>query len=97
MDIADWWRRQSHDDKCKFPTWVELARLLILLQPNSASIERVWSIFSNFFGDEDVRSLIDYINVVLLCKYNYRSVAEDAECRLEDDARRVRRRGLGLV
>ena len=76
------------------------AKKFVLIQPSrasSASIERVWSIFSNYFGREDVRSLIDYINVVLMCKYNFRSKAEDAECLLEDDETRLRRRRTGLV
>lgn len=91
----DFWRRQDNP-QTKFPTWVEYSKKFIIANPSSACIERVWSIFSNFFGDEDVQSLIDYINVVLMCKYNYRSKNNDSECLQEDEAKRNRRRRVGL-
>jgi hypothetical protein len=91
LDILEFWKRNDHG-KTKFPTWVKCARKFVIAQPSSAAIERVWSLFSNYFHDEDVKSLLDYINTVLLCKYNYRSSSDDSSCKKEDDDKRQRRR-----
>lgn len=48
------------------------------MQPSSAAIERVWSLFSRFFVDAGIKdALLDYIRYVLLVKYNNRSVEGD--------------------
>jgi hypothetical protein len=54
----------------KLPTWAQMAKKFMTLQPSSAAIERVWSLFSNFFGDNGKNSLIDFIFCVLALKYN---------------------------
>ena len=52
--------------------------MFALLQPSSASVERVWSLFSRFFVDEGIKdALIDYISLVLMLKYNHRSANGD--------------------
>jgi hypothetical protein len=70
---------------------VKFARRFFLLQPSSASIERVWSLFSNFFDASDVNTLLDYIETVLLAKYNHRSPDGDSKCTGSDDLRREQR------
>jgi hypothetical protein len=66
------------DHQAKIPTWAKVAKTLALIQPSSASIERVWSLFSRFFVDAGVKdALIDYIRYILMIKYNRRSANGD--------------------
>ena len=69
----------------KLPAWASVAKKLILLSPSSAAIERVWSMFSNTFDAGSENSpLMDYIQAVLMLKYNHRSSANDGSVARED-------------
>ena len=66
------------DNEKSFPTWAMISKRLTLIQPSSASIERVWSLHSRFFVDAGIQdALIDYIRYVLMNKYNTRSDEKD--------------------
>ncbi len=55
----------------KFPTWVKLARHLMLIQPSSASSERVFSRLLSILKRPGMHSaLIDLIEVTLMLQYN---------------------------
>jgi hypothetical protein len=74
MDITAWFQQQKKDPNCSFLAWIEMGENFALLSPSSASVERVWSIFSNFFAtNSPTAGNIDYIQTVLMCQYNYRS------------------------
>ncbi len=90
MDIAAWFRQQKASPSCSFRTWIDIAENFELLSPSSASVERVWSIFSNFFATNNPSAgLIDYIQVVLMCAYNYRSQFGTALAAGQDDQQEV--------
>jgi hypothetical protein len=81
QSVPSFWKTQEQlGEKCKIKTWLKFARRFALLQPSSASVERVWSIFSNFFESGDVKPLIDYIEMILMAKYNHRSENGDDVC-----------------
>ncbi len=77
LNIPQFWRLVEK----KIPTWAACAKKIALLQPSSAAIERVWSMFSNFFEPGSENSpLIDYINAFLMVRYNTRSKKGDSDC-----------------
>ena len=70
LNITDFWKLHE----AQVPTWAECSRKFLLLQPSSAAIERVWSMFSNFFDPGSENSpLIDYICAFLMLRYNHRN------------------------
>lgn len=77
LNIPKFWK--LHEEK--LPIWAMCAKRLILLQPSSASVERVWAMFSNFFDPGSENSpLIDYIYAYLMIRYNSRSSEGDSKC-----------------
>jgi len=75
QDITAFWKALAKD--C--PTWASAFKRLLLCQPSSAAIERVWSMFSNTFDAGSERSpLTGYMRASTLLKYNHRSVNKDA-------------------
>ena len=68
--ILDWWRNSS----ATFPAWALAARVVFAISPNSASCERVFALLKNLFGEEQLRSLADYIEASLKLNYNKRRV-----------------------
>lgn len=74
----EFWKRQDYPNS-PISAWVKFARKLILIQPSTASVERVWSIFSNFFDHSDIKTTqMDYMDVVLLAQYNHLSDTDDS-------------------
>ena len=67
FDPLKWW--QTHEEK--LPTWAEVCKLILLLQPSSAAAERVFSILSTFSALQE-SSLEDYIQVSVMLQYNHR-------------------------
>ena len=49
------------------------AAKVLLLQPSSAAAERVFSILKNSFGDQQLRSLEDYLETSLIVQHNDKS------------------------
>lgn len=77
LKIGQFWK--LHQDVV--PAWAECAKRFLLLQPSSAAIERVWSMFSNFFDPGSENSpLMDYICAFLMLRYNYRSKEGNSIC-----------------
>ena len=62
----NWWK-QNQDD---LPVWSREAKKVFLLQPSSASVERVFSLLKSSFGDKQETALQDYIEVSLMLQYN---------------------------
>ena len=60
----------GHEDD--LPNWSKAARQVLLVQPSSASSERVFSLLRNSFGERQHSSLQDYIEASLMLQYNKR-------------------------
>ena len=54
------------------PTWSEVCKLVLLLQPSSAAAERVFSILSSICSTSQESSLEDYVQVSVMLQYNHR-------------------------
>lgn len=58
--------------RSSLPTWATALSKVLLVQPSSAAAERVFSILKQSFGDQQYRSLQDYIEASLMLQYNKR-------------------------
>ena len=58
--------------KTTLPAWYDFATLCMLLQPSSASVERVFSILKSVFGDFQTMSLHDKVQLQVQLIYNNR-------------------------
>ena len=65
------------DHALSIPKWSNAAQKVFLLQPSSASAERVFSIFNNTFGKKQLTSLEDYLETSVMLQYNERNDAID--------------------
>ena len=52
-----WWKSNSD----VLPNWSRLARKIVLLQPSSGCVERVFSLLNSTFGEQQDNSLQDYV------------------------------------
>ena len=66
VDIAKWWNNHQND----LPAWAEACKLVLLVQPSSASAERVFSLLENSFSSRQNSSLEDYISLSVMLQYN---------------------------
>ena len=64
----EWWKCNSEG----LPAWSCVAKKIMLLQPSSGSVERVFSLLNSTFGDQQDTSLLDYIQASLMLQYNKR-------------------------
>lgn len=62
------WKRHEQD----LQNWSRAAQQVLLVQPSSASSERVFSLLRNSFGERQQSSLQDYIQTSLMLQYNNR-------------------------
>ena len=54
----------------RIPKWSSACKIALLVQPSSAAAERVFSILSNCFKDQQTHSLEDYIEASVMLQYN---------------------------
>lgn len=66
--ILVWWRNNGKS----FPAWALAARITFALSPSSASCEHVFALVKRLFGEQQLRSLKDYIQAALKLNYNER-------------------------
>ena len=66
--VLKWWKNASVD----LPHWSVLARQVLLVQPSSAAAERVFSLLSNSFNEQQLNALEDYIEASIMLQYNKR-------------------------
>ena len=62
VNTNDWWK--SHGEQ--FKTWLEAFKLIVLVQPSSASAERVFSLLANSFSSQQESALEDYIQLSVM-------------------------------
>ena len=65
-DKVTWWA--AHKDT--LPHWCTLVKKLLLIQPSSASSERVFSLLSNSFNSQQDTALEDYLEASVMLRYN---------------------------
>ena len=65
-DKLTWWA--NHKDT--LPHWSSLVKKLLLIQPSSASAERVFSLLTNAFGSQQESALQDYLEASVMLRYN---------------------------
>ena len=68
VDPIGWWKANEAD----LPFWSAAAKLVLLMQPSSASSERVFSILTMTFGHLQDLALQDYIECSLMLQFNKR-------------------------
>ena len=52
-DVCEWWKR--HDGE--IPSWAKACKLILLIQPSSAAVERAFSLLENSFSKRQEHSL----------------------------------------
>ena len=67
FDTVEWWSRNEQD----LPHWSSVAQKVLLLQPSTAAAERVFSILSSSFSDQQQNSLEDYVEALVMLQYNH--------------------------
>jgi len=65
-DTLTFWKQYVSNS----PKWKEAAAKVLLLQPSSAAAERAFSLLKNSFGDQQLKSLEDYVEASLVIQYN---------------------------
>ena len=68
-DFLAYYEKLSNDDPDKFEKWYDLVSIMVLLQPSSASAERVFSMLAQLFHSNQERMLQVNIWIVLALKY----------------------------
>lgn len=64
--VLDFWKNYTK----ALPKWGEAASQALLCQPSSATAERVFSVMNSCFGDQQLSSLEDYLEVSVIMQYN---------------------------
>ena len=68
IDPIRWWK----ENEAKLPFWSAAAKLILLMQPSSASSERVFSILMTAFRHLQDLALQDYIVCSFMLQFNKR-------------------------
>ena len=61
-----WWSR----NEANLPNWSSVVKKVILVQPSSASAERVFSIMKNFFTNQQDAALVQTVEASVMLCYN---------------------------
>ena len=69
IDPIAWWKRHATE----LPKWAEAFRSVLLIQPSSAAVERVFSILQNIITQQQ-SSLEDYVELSVMLQYNSHSI-----------------------
>ena len=69
-DTLKWWKDHYKD----LPHWSSVVQKLFSVQPSSAAAERVFSLLTNAFGEQQQSSLNDLVAATLMVQYNKRGL-----------------------
>ena len=67
-DTWPWWRTLTRE----LPSWSSAVRKLVLVQLSTAAAERVFSLLTTIFGDQQHEALEDYVEAALMLRVNDR-------------------------
>ena len=68
IDYSVFWLKYAF----KLPTWFKASRDVALITPSSGTIERVFSLLTQGFDQNQVNSLEDYKETSIMIRYNDR-------------------------
>ena len=68
-EVLKWW----HRNETKLPNWVNACEQVLLVQPSSAAVERVFSLLQNSFQKQQESAMEDYIKSSLMLQCNKRN------------------------
>ena len=68
VDCLKFWK----SSESTLPQWAAAVKKILIVQPSSAAVERVFSMLNNAFKDKQQNSLQDYIEVSTMLRYNNR-------------------------
>ena len=68
VNALEWWKLNSLD----LPSWSNGLKKILVIQPSSAAPERVFSLLSSRFGDQQESSLSDYIEASTMLRFNHK-------------------------
>lgn len=77
--ICAWWKHMNDDFSDDIPTWIKLFKLVIILQPSSAEVERVFSLLKRVFDGPRNRILLDYMELAVMLRRNKTQPHHDAD------------------
>ena len=63
-----WWKEHH----VQLPHWSSAAKRLSVVQPSSAAAERVFSLLSALFDDQQTAALEDYLEAAVMLAHNHR-------------------------
>ena len=66
IDLIAWWKRHA----IELPKWANAFKKVLLIQPSSAAVERVFSILQRFTVQQQ-SSLEDYIELSVMLHFNF--------------------------
>lgn len=70
--IENFWRGKRY----QLPAWHNFARHVAILQPSSASVERVFSLLQSTFSDRQTRTLEDYVQTSIMLQFHDRKLTD---------------------
>ena len=65
-DKLQWWRLQEST----LSHWASVAKRILTVQPSSAAVKRVFSLLNSSFGEQQEKSLQDYVEASVMLRYN---------------------------
>ena len=73
VNILEWWKNHSSpgSDSC-LPHWSSAIQKVLLVQPSSATAERVFSMLNQSFGEQQQNALEDLVETTIMLQCNKR-------------------------
>ena len=65
VDKLEWWKKYTN----QLP---HACKLILLVQPSSAAAERIFSLLTNSFSEQQTSVLEDSVEASIMLQYNYR-------------------------
>ena len=66
VDCLMFWKNSAST----LPLWAAAVKKILVVQPSSAAVERVFSMLNNAFKDQQHNSLQDYLEASIMLRYN---------------------------
>ena len=73
VDIFEWWRDVHKSGN--LPSWVELARYVLILRPHAAGPERIFSRARQTFSETQLRTMEDETEAAMMSQVNRQHLA----------------------
>ena len=73
VNVMDWWKNHSNPESGGYvPHWSSAVQKVFLVQPSSATAERVFSMLNRSFGDQPQNAVEDIVETTIMLQYNKR-------------------------